>query len=214
MKQKCYSCHFEKPVPLKREQMIAPPMLRVQEHYKPMYPNKTEFEDAIIAFVKNPSLEKTLMLGAVKKFNLMPKLIYDDAELRLIAETIYDFDFGSAPKMRMQMTGGKIQLNNGKKWILKTASMDQIIVVVDKLNNYKSTNTEDYNQLGKEIFNDVKKIMLDDSYTGELFNQIHIFFFGIENNMHTLMATKSKNEANKQLTELKNKFKEFNNYFE
>ena len=47
MKRKCYSCHFEKPVPLKREQMIAPPMLRVQEHYKPMYPNKTEFEDAI-----------------------------------------------------------------------------------------------------------------------------------------------------------------------
>ena len=56
--------------------------------------------------------------------------------------------------------------------------------------------------------------MLDDSYTGELFNQIHIFFFGIENNMHTLMATKSKNEAEKQLIELKNKFKDFYKYFE
>jgi hypothetical protein len=56
--------------------------------------------------------------------------------------------------------------------------------------------------------------MLDESYTGELFNQTHIFFDDIENNMHTLMTTKSKNEAKKQMTELNNKFKEFYNYFE
>ena len=44
-------------------------------------------------------------------------------------------------------------------------------------------------QLGKDVFNDAKTIMLDDSYQDELFNQIHIFFAGIENNMHTLMST-------------------------
>ncbi len=214
MKQKCYLCHFEKPDTSKRDQMIAPPMLRVQEHYKPAYPNKGEFVNAITSIVKNPSEAKTLMPGAIKKFKLMPKLIYEDAELRLIAETIYDYDFGSAPKMRMQMVGGILQLDNDKKWVLKKESMEQISAVVNKLNNYKSTNILNYNQLGKDMFNDAKKIMLDDSYTGELFNQIHIFFFGIENNMHTLMATKSKNEAEKQLIELKNKFKEFYNYFE
>lgn len=212
MKQKCYLCHFEKPDPLKREQMIAPPMLRIKEHYKPTYPNKTEFSNAIIDFINNPSLEKTLMPGAVKKFKLMPKLIYDAEELRLIAETIYDF--GSAPKIKTQMMGGMLQLDNGKKWVLKKESIEQISAVINKINNYKSTNIADYNQLGKDTFNDAKKIMLDDSYTGELFNQIHIFFYGIENNMHTLMATKSKNEGEKQLTELKNKFKEFHNYFE
>lgn len=213
IQQKCYICHFAKPDPLKIDQMIAPPMLRVQEHYKPTYPNKNEFVNAIMAIVKNPSQEKTLMPGAVKKFKLMPKLIYEDEELRLIAETIYEYDFGSAPKMRMQMVGGKLQLDNGKKWILKKESMEQINVVVKKINNYKSTNISDYNQLGKDIFNDVKIIILDDSYTGELFNQIHIFFNGIENNMHTLIATKSKDEADKQLTELKIQFKEFHNYF-
>ena len=83
-----------------------------------------------------------------------------------------------------------------------------------KLNTYESSNIADYNQLGKDIFNDAKKIMLEDSYTGELFNQIHNFFFGIENNMHTLIATKSINEAELQVTELKTKFKEFHNYFE
>ena len=214
MTQKCYLCHFEKPDPSKKDLMIAPPMLRIQEHYKPTYPNKTEFVNAIVAIVKNPSLEKTLMPGAVKKFKLMPRLIYDDEELRLIAEAIYDYDFGSAPKMNREMNGGTLELDNGKKWVLKKESMEQISAVVTKLNTYESSNIADYNQLGKDIFNDAKKIMLEDSYTGELFNQIHNFFFGIENNMHTLIATKSINEAELQVTELKTKFKEFHNYFE
>lgn len=214
MKQKCYICHFEKPDPSKRDQMIAPPMLRVQEHYKPTYPNKDEFVAAIMDIVTNPSEEKTLMPGAVRKFQLMPKLNYDEAELHLIAETMYEYDFGSAPKMRMQMMGGTQQLDNGKKWVLTKESIEQINAVVLKINNFKSNNIEDYNTLGKEVFNDAKIIMLDDSYTGELFNQIHIFFYDIEDNMHTLIATKSINEADKQLAELKNKFKDFYNYFE
>ena len=214
MKQKCYICHFEKPDPTKRNQMIAPPMLRIQEHYKSTYTNKDEFVNAIMTFVKSPSKEKTIMPGAVRKFKLMPKLIYVDTELRLILETIYDYDFGSVPKMRKQIMGNMLQLNNDKKWILKKESMQQIRDVVSKLNNYKSTNVADYNQLGREVFNGVKNIILDDSYTDELFNQIHIFFFGIENYMHTLMAAKSENEAEKQLSELKNKFKEFYTYFE
>ncbi|MGA9326207.1 MAG: hypothetical protein WBV47_09180 [Salegentibacter sp.] len=214
LKQKCYICHFEKPDPSKRDQMIAPPMLQIQEHYKPTYPNKEDFVNAIMAIVKNPSAEKTLMPGAVKKFNLMPKLIYDDAELRLIAETIYEYDFGSAPNIKMQMVGGRLQLDHGKKWVLKKESMDQINAVIKKISNFESTEISDYNQLGKDIFNDAKVLILDDSYTGELFNQIHIFFYGIENNMHTLIATKSKAEAEKQVTELKNQFKEFHNYFE
>ena len=214
MTQKCYLCHFETPDPSKKDQMIAPPMLRVQEHYKPTYPNKTEFVNAIVAIVKNPSLEKTLMPGAVKKFNLMPKLIYDEAELRLIAETIYDYDFGSAPKMNREMSGGKLTLDNGKKWNLKKESIEQINAIVTKLNSYEASDIAAYNQLGKDIFNDAKTIMLEDAYTGELFDQIHNFFFSIENNMHTLMSTKSENEAKLQLVELKTKFKEFHNYFE
>ncbi len=214
IQQKCYICHIEKPDPSKRDQMIAPPMLQVQQHYKPIYPNKDEFVNAMVSFIKNPSQEKTLMPGAVKKFELMPKLIYDEAELRLMAESMYEYDFGSAPNMRMQMMSGKLQLNNGEKWVLNKESMEQINAIIKKINNFKSTDISDYQQLGKDIFNDAKFIMLDDSYTGELFDQIHIFFSGIEQNMHNLIATESIAEAEKQLTELKNQFKEFHNYFE
>lgn len=214
LKQKCYICHFEKPNPLKREDMISPPMLRVQEHYKPSYPEKTEFVSAVMAFVKNPSIENTLMPGAVKKFGLMPKLVYSDSELRLIAETIYDYDFGSAPKRGVEIEGGTLKLNKGKKWVLKKASIKQIDTIVSKLERYKPSNIEDYNQFGEAIFNEAKRIMLDDSYTGEVFDQIHVFFFGVEGNIHGLIAAKSESEAETQLIKIKEKFKEFYHYFE
>lgn len=213
MSQKCFICHFPKPDPTKRNQMIAPPMLRVQEHYKPAYPNKSDFIKAVTDFTNNPSEEKTLMPGAVKKFKLMPKLIYDGKELQLIAETLYDMDFGKAPKMTM-MGVNNIQLNNGKKWKLKSESIQQMDAVIKKVNVFKSDDIVDYNKLGKAIFNDAKKIMLEDYYTGEKFNQIHLFFSGIEGNMHTLMAIKSPGEAKKQLSELKIKLNDFKNYFE
>jgi hypothetical protein len=215
MRQKCFICHFQKPDPTKRNQMIAPPMLRVQEHYKPAYPNKSDFVKATIAFINNPSKETTLMPGAVKKFNLMPKLVYDEKELQLITETLYDMDFGKTPKLKMQMMGANgLQLNNGKKWKLRPESIKQMDAVIRKVNDFKSDNIADYNQLGKDVFNDAKMIILDDSYTDEKFNQIHLFFNGIEGNMHTLMAIQSKDEAKNQLSELKIKLNEFNSYFE
>ncbi len=215
MVQKCYICHFEKPDPTKRDKMIAPPMLRVQEHYKSTYPNKQEFINATISFINNPSKETTLMPGAIKKFKLMPKLIYDDKELLLISETLYDYDFGSAPKMRMQILNSNgIQLNNGKKWKLKPESITLMEAVINKVNHFNSDDIADYNQLGKDVFSDVKKIMLDDAYTGEKFDQIHLFFYRIEDNMHLLMSIQSMNEARNQFSELKKKLNEFNTYFE
>lgn len=215
MSQKCFICHFQKPDLAKRNQMIAPPMLRIQEHYKPAYPNKSDFVKATTDFINNPSEEKTLMPGAIKKFKLMPKLMYDEEELQLILETLYNMDFGKAPKLNMAiMDVNDIQLNNGKKWKLKHVSIQQMNNVIKKVNNFKSDDIVDYNQLGKDVFNDAKKIMLDNSYTGEKFNQIHLFFYGIEGNMHTLMAIESIDEAENQLSELKNRLNEFKNYFE
>ncbi len=215
MVQKCYICHFEKPTPTKRNEMIAPPMLRVQEHYKSTFTNKEEFINAVISFTNNPSKEKTLMPGAVKKFKLMPKLFYDDKELLLIAETMYDYDFGSAPKMRMQMMSRNgVQLNHGEKWKLKPESVQLMEAITKKVNHFSSDNIADYNQLSKDVFNEVKKIMLDDAYTGEKFNQIHLFFYGIEDHMHLLMSLQSIDEARNQFYELKKKLNTFNAYFE
>lgn len=213
MQQKCFICHFEKPDPAKMSQMIAPPILRVQEHYKPTYPKKEDFIKAVMSYVNNPSEDKTLMPGAVKKFNLMPKVVYDQNELRAIVETLYKKDFGDSPKMRKNMKGG-LHLNNGKKWKLKPETIDRVAAIKNKLEQFNSDQISDYNELGKEVFDQAKVIMLDKDYSGDLFEQIHFFFGGIEGHIHALIATESVGVAQKQITILINEFNNFNQFFE
>ena len=213
MKQKCFICHIEKPDPSKKDKMIAPPLARVQEHYKPSYPSKEEFVKAVTAWVKNPSESKTLMPGSVRKFKLMPKLPYEDADLKLIAETLYDIDFGKMPNMRMEMNNS-LQLNNGKKWKLSQNTMAQINSISHQLEEFESDDLVSYQQLGRKIFDNAKTILLDKSYSGILFDQLHNFFNDIEENMHLLIASQSIDDAKKQLNILKKKFTKFHNYFE
>ena len=212
MESKCYICHFENPDPAKMDQMIAPPMLRVKEHYLPNYQNKEDFIAAIMNIVNNPSEEKTLMPGAIKKFNLMPKLNYNQDELKLIAETIYDYDFGTAPKMRMLMMGD-LQLDNGNPWKIKPATIEKVDSILNKLYSFKSGNIKEYNQLGKDVFEQAKFIMLDKSYTGDKFDQMHNFFSGVEGDMHALIEEKSIENAKTTVDDMKIKFNNFYNFF-
>jgi hypothetical protein len=213
MKTNCFVCHMEKPDPSKQGQMLAPPMLRVQEHYKPSYPNKAEFITAIKTWVNNPNEDKVMMPGAVRKFNLMPKLAVADADLQLIAETLYDIDFGNMPKMHNQ-NDNKLSLNDGKKWQLNKNSKEVINTINKQLNDFKSDDLTAYNKLGKEVFANAKKILLDKSYNENTFSQIQKFFHNIEGNMHNMIAAKTINIAKKEQQILIKKFKKFDEYFE
>ena len=213
MKQNCFVCHMEKPAPSKRGQMIAPPMIRVQEHYKPNYPEKGAFVVAIKTWVNNPTEDKVMMPGAVRKFNLMPKQNIVDADLQLIAETLYSIDFGNMPKMHKK-EDSKLTLNNGKKWQLNDTSKKTVTAIKKQLNNFKSDDLAAYNQLGKDVFANAKTILLDKSYDNETFNQIQKFFHNVEGNMHNLIATKSIDIAKKEQQILTKKFNKFDNFFE
>jgi len=213
MKQNCFVCHMEKPDPSKRGQMIAPPMMRVQEHYKPNYPKKDTFVAAIKTWVNNPTEDKVMMPGAVRKFNLMPKLAVADADLQLIAETLYSIDFGNMPKMHKK-EDSKLALNNGKKWQLNDTSKKTVTAIKKQLNNFKSEDLAAYNQLGKDVFANAKTILLDKSYDNETFNQIQKFFHNVEGNMHNLIAAKTVDTAKGEQTILKKKFNKFGDFFE
>ncbi len=214
MKQKCFICHFPKPEPSKRNKMIAPPMMRVQQHYKPSFPAKKDFVNAILNWVKNPTEKETLMPGAVRKFKIMPHLGYKDDEIKLIAEALFETDFGNTSKMGMMTEHGTLKLNNNKKWKLHKNTISVISSLTDKLQNFKSNSIKDYNKLGKEVFDNAKTILLDKSYPETIFQQLHIFFSSIEENIHLLISAKDINEARKQHLILTHKFINFQNYFE
>jgi hypothetical protein len=232
LKRNCFICHMEKPDPAKRDQMIAPPMVRIQQHYKPSHPTKEAFVKAVINYVNNPDKNHTLMPGAVKKFNLMPAITYDSSDLRLIAETLYYYDFnvnaGGMGHGGMGMKQGKgktgyaggmsmhheLTLDNGKKWKLNPETMSKITDISSKISNFSSNNLEAYRKLGKDIFDVARSVLLDTEHEDKAYTQLQYFFHDIENSMHALMASPSVEVGKKQLEVLKKKFNKFNTFFE
>ena len=87
----CLSCHNAELNP-----PLAPPFYGVQNRYKMKYNNKSDFIEAIVNWVKNPSIENALMQRPVKKLGLMPAMPLPDDMLKTIAAYVYEEEF-SAP---------------------------------------------------------------------------------------------------------------------
>lgn len=87
MENNCYVCHNPKTA---EESMIAPPMIAVKIHYLSENPSKEDFVNSMIEWSKSPSEETSKMLGAVKKFGLMPYQFYPEATIRQIADYMFD----------------------------------------------------------------------------------------------------------------------------
>jgi len=218
MEQKCFICHFPVPDKSRKNEMIAPPMLRVQEHYKPAYPNKEDFITAIKSWVKEPTEEKIQMPGASRKFEIMPYLPYTDQEITLIAETLYNIDFES--EFKGNYSGGhhgekqELQLNNGNKWELDKEAIVNVKSMITKLNSFKSDEVKDYQELGKENFTLAKTLILQKDLEGKKLEQLQAFFHDIEEDIHNLIQAKTVEEGQKQQEIIKGKFAHFFEFFE
>ena len=81
----CATCHVTKGPPT-----AAPPIFAVKAHVLEAYPERDAFISYIVQWVNAPDGSNSLMPGAVRRFGLMPKLGYDPAEVRRIAEFLYD----------------------------------------------------------------------------------------------------------------------------
>lgn len=81
----CVSCHA-----LEGRPTIAPPIFGVKNHVIGAHSEREAFVDYVVNWVKAPNADAALMPGAVRKFGVMPTLGYDDAEVRIVAEWLYD----------------------------------------------------------------------------------------------------------------------------
>ncbi len=213
MKQKCFVCHMEKPSFEKKASMLAPPMIKIKEHYIPTFQNKSDFVDALVDFVTDPKKEKIMMPGAVRRFKIMPNLGLNKEDVAIIAAAIYDTDFEAMPKMKKSQAS-KLSLNNGNKWKLKKESIDEIERINNELKDFSSNDIADYALLAKSVFGGVRKVLLDSDYNDEIVNQLHYFFGATEGSIHKLQSTKSLEEAKEIVAKLKTQFLMFNEYFE
>jgi hypothetical protein len=84
----CYVCHSVNSN--SHDEIIAPPLAAVKWRYSRQYSNKEEFVSAMVDWIMDPKLGKSIMPGAVDKFKVMPKQPFDKTEIVSIVNYIYD----------------------------------------------------------------------------------------------------------------------------
>ncbi|SDX13337.1 c-type cytochrome [Flavobacterium degerlachei] len=88
MAENCYACHSV--ATKSHDEIIAPPMIAVKKRYSMEYNNKADFVKAVVAYATDPKAENALMIGALNKFNTMPKQAFNEEDLNKIASYIYE----------------------------------------------------------------------------------------------------------------------------
>lgn len=87
-KQYCDACHGLNGG-IKPGKRLAPPMEGVKRFYLRDYPAEAAFVQAVSDWVKSPSLEKSKMPGAVRRFGLMPAFPLSEEQLQKIGAYIF-----------------------------------------------------------------------------------------------------------------------------
>ena len=131
LERNCFSCHSPEADPDKR---VAPPMVAIKRHYIDENTSRADFTQALTAFVQQPTEENVRMPGALQRFGLMPKMDFEEAELRAIAYYIYETEL-EAPdwfeehyqkereKHRRAGSHAQSDLERGKSYAMQTKSV-------------------------------------------------------------------------------------------
>ena len=84
----CSSCHGLSGG-MDMRQRVAPPIAAVRFHYIDTYPDKISFVTAITNWVEKQDENKSLMRGAIRRFNIMPPISISREYTQKIAGYIY-----------------------------------------------------------------------------------------------------------------------------
>ncbi len=87
----CSACHGNTGG-MDMSKRVAPPIIAVRMHYIGPHPDKASFVTAIANWVEKPNDSKSLMFGAVRRFNIMPPVSIARQDAKKIAAYIYQGD--------------------------------------------------------------------------------------------------------------------------
>lgn len=88
-KTHCSACHGNTGG-MDMSKRLAPPIVAVRMHYLGSYPDKGSFVMAVTDWVEKQDAGKSLMPGAMRRFNIMPPVYVSRENAEKIASYIYD----------------------------------------------------------------------------------------------------------------------------
>ena len=71
---------------------VAPPIAAVRYHYINIHPDKAPFVTAVTSWLEKQDASKSLMRGAIRRFNIMPPIPVSKDDAQKIANYIYAGD--------------------------------------------------------------------------------------------------------------------------
>jgi hypothetical protein len=83
----CITCHSANDL-----NKSAPTIKEIQKNYKNAFPLKNDFVSYMSKWVLLPNEETSLMRDSIKKYDLMPNLVFDIETLEEISEYIYEME--------------------------------------------------------------------------------------------------------------------------
>jgi mono/diheme cytochrome c family protein len=94
---------------------VAPPVIAVRMHYIGRYPDKSSFIAAVTNWIEKQDASKTLMPGAIRKFNIMPPVAVAREDAQKIAAYIYEgnIDKPAGFDKHFEEMHGKRGMNSG-----------------------------------------------------------------------------------------------------
>jgi len=110
----CSACHgFQDGMDMSKR--LAPPVIAVKMHYIRFFPDKESFVNAVANWVEKQDAGKSLMRGAIRKFNIMPPVAVAREDAQKIAAYIYEgeLDTPAAFEEHYQQRHGKGGMNQG-----------------------------------------------------------------------------------------------------
>lgn len=97
------------------KQRLAPPIAAVRMHYIRHHPDQTSFVNAVTAWVEHQDPNKSLMRGAIRRFNIMPPIPVKKGDAIKIANYMYNGKLetpkGMAEHIRQQHKKNGMNLN-------------------------------------------------------------------------------------------------------
>lgn len=87
--QHCASCHGT-PGEAAPSPRLAPDMAMVKQHYLGSNPDRDAFVMVVADWVEQPARDKSLMMGAIRRFGVMPAIAVPTDDVEKIAGYVFD----------------------------------------------------------------------------------------------------------------------------
>lgn len=221
MEKNCLTCHGNG---TSHDNILAPPMKGVKNHYLTDDMTENEFIDLIVNWVSNPTEENAKMPGAVNRFGVMPKQDFNQDEVKAIATYIFNNDM---PKpqwfdQHMKDQHGEqgfvidgLELNNGNKWKANPETTEGINNMISLVENMSEQPTvEEYQNLGLELEKEKKYILNQCTMKGVAHDNLHQYLMPLIRRINGIKEVESVERGNKIYTYIKNHLNAYTDYFE